>query len=595
MMRNSKAVSWGGMLALGLLVAACAGAAGPAPTASGDRPVAATTTTTAQADAVSAVVAAQPTATGTPYVRPTDDPGVDPERVIATVAGHAITVEEFRNRVRYERWSMLDTLRRILEIAGLDAINVQDTADPLTVTLINYLYPLENAEAFAGQVLEAMLRERIVHQEFVERGLQPNTALLNNLWARLLEIEEASSGSLPDDFDARLGAFMDDLGRFTDIRELDLRFMLTVRSEYQAVEQAVGSEVAVDLEQLDVRQIVVSTEAEAEEIVALLNEGADFTALAEERSIDPGTRSSGGDLGYFGRGQMIPEFEEAVFEAEPGQILGPLQTRFGYHVVEVLDQEAEVRLRRILVETAEEAEAALARLEAGEDFAALVEALSIDPEAQQTGGDMGYLAPGDAHPALEPVFVAEVGDIIGPVETEAGFSIVEVTERRVGRVRARHILVASEEEAEATLARLEAGEDFAALAAALSLDPGVQGSGGRLGFVVPSQLPQVLAEAVRQAEGDEIIGPVQTRTGYHVLQVTDRRPNIPTPREYDELRAAYFQNWLSAQAGAVEVDPIWREVYPSDPRPIDYAPYLGELAAQVRALLETPPATSATG
>lgn len=591
-MRNSKTAFLGGMLALGLLVAACAGGTGSASTAADDSLITMATTATLQAGLPPAAVAAQPTA---PYVRPTDDPRVDPERVVATVAGHAITVEEFRNRVRYERWSMLDTLRRILEIVDLEAIDLRDTTDPLTVTLINYLYPLENAEAFAGQVLDAMLRERIIHQEFVERGLQPNPALLNNLWIRLLEIEGASGGSLPDDFDARLEAFMDDLGRFTDIRELDLRFMLTVRSEYQAVQQAVGAEVAVDLEQLDVRQIVVSTEAEAEEIVALLNAGADFTALAEERSIDPGARSSGGDLGYFGRGQMIPEFEEAVFEAEPGQILGPLQTRFGYHVVEVLDQEAEVRLRRILVETAAEAEAALARLEAGEDFAALVAALSIDPEAQQTGGDMGYFAPGDAHPVLEPVFAAEVGDIIGPVETEAGFSIVEVTERRVGRVRARHILVASEEEAEAVLTRLEAGEDFAELAEALSIDPGVQGSGGRLGFVVPSQLPQSLAEAVRQAEGDEIIGPVQTRTGYHVLQVTDRRPNIPTPREYDELRAAYFQNWLSGRARAIEVDPIWREVYPSDPQPIDYAPYLGELAAQVRALLETPPATSTTG
>lgn len=78
--------------------------------------------------------------------------------------------------------------------------------------------------------------------------------------------------------------------------------------------------------------IIVETEEEALELKALLDGGADFAELAAEHSMD-GAAQGGGSLGWFGLGAMIPEFEEAVQELEVGEYMGPLETRFGWHIV----------------------------------------------------------------------------------------------------------------------------------------------------------------------------------------------------------------------------------------------------------------------
>ena len=75
----------------------------------------------------------------------------------------------------------------------------------------------------------------------------------------------------------------------------------------------------------------------AEEVKGKLRDGADFAELAREFSQDPGTAENGGDLGCLGKGETVPDFEEAVFNAEEGEIVGPVETEFGYHVIKVTD------------------------------------------------------------------------------------------------------------------------------------------------------------------------------------------------------------------------------------------------------------------
>jgi foldase protein PrsA len=89
--------------------------------------------------------------------------------------------------------------------------------------------------------------------------------------------------------------------------------------------------------QVRARHILVKTKAQADMIEAQLKKGGDFAALAKQYSQDPGTKDKGGELGWFGPGQMVPAFQNAAFALKPNQISAPVQTPFGWHVIQVED------------------------------------------------------------------------------------------------------------------------------------------------------------------------------------------------------------------------------------------------------------------
>ena len=81
--------------------------------------------------------------------------------------------------------------------------------------------------------------------------------------------------------------------------------------------------------------ILVKTKPQAEEILSKLKKGSDFATLAKEFSDCP-SKKNGGDLGEFGRGQMVKEFEKAAFALEKGQLSEPVKTEFGWHIIKRL-------------------------------------------------------------------------------------------------------------------------------------------------------------------------------------------------------------------------------------------------------------------
>ena len=90
-------------------------------------------------------------------------------------------------------------------------------------------------------------------------------------------------------------------------------------------------------EEVHARHILVESEDEAKAIVEQIKGGADFAALAKEKSKDPGA-ADGGDLGYFTKDQMVPEFSEVAFKMYPGQLSNPVKTQFGWHIIKVEDK-----------------------------------------------------------------------------------------------------------------------------------------------------------------------------------------------------------------------------------------------------------------
>ena len=182
--------------------------------------------------------------------------------------------------------------------------------------------------------------------------------------------------------------------------------------------------------------------AEAERIRQLAMEGEDFEELAREYSQDPGTRNDGGDLGWFRRGDMVPEFEEVAFELPTGAISEPVESSYGFHVIKLLRRRsAEVRASHVLIlvtPTPGDVDRARAgagevraRMEAGEDFQALREEYGDTEQPDSLVvpfNQLGELPPGFA----EPLALSEPGQILGPIEyqtrEDTRFAVLRVVE-----------------------------------------------------------------------------------------------------------------------------------------------------------------------
>lgn len=108
----------------------------------------------------------------------------------------------------------------------------------------------------------------------------------------------------------------------------------TMKARYQQMIAKKSGE-----EEIKVSHILVDTEGEAKQILQTLKSNkASFAELAKEKSKDPGSKSLGGELGYFTKGQMVPAFEEAAFKLEVNQISNPVKTDFGWHIIKLYDR-----------------------------------------------------------------------------------------------------------------------------------------------------------------------------------------------------------------------------------------------------------------
>ena len=89
--------------------------------------------------------------------------------------------------------------------------------------------------------------------------------------------------------------------------------------------------------EINAAHILVKEKSKAEELLAMTRSGQDFATLARTNSECPSARD-GGNLGWFGRGQMVKEFEEAAFKGNKGDVVGPVKTQFGWHLIKINDK-----------------------------------------------------------------------------------------------------------------------------------------------------------------------------------------------------------------------------------------------------------------
>ena len=222
-----------------------------------------------------------------------------------------------------------------------------------------------------------------------------------------------------------------------------------------------------------------------------------------------------------------------------------------YHLAHILVSTPEAASPEQIRESRKRVDDMLARLREGTDFAQMAIAES-DGQQALNGGDLGWRKTGQL-PSLfsDVVGQLQIGQISDPIRSPSGFHIVKIMDIRgdqrhiIKQTRARHILLhpdtlVSEQEIKTRMAqlreRMAQGEDFAVLARAHSQDPGSGSEGGDLGWVAPGQMVPEFEQAMNELAIGEISQPVQSRFGWHLIQVQERREQDETD-DYRRTRA----------------------------------------------------------
>ncbi len=320
-----------------------------------------------------------------------------------------------------------------------------------------------------------------------------------------------------------------------------------------------------------------------------IEKGEDFGVVARQVSEDPGSKANGGDLGFFARGRMVKEFEEAAFNSPPGKLVGPIKSPFGYHLLKVTGRRAggvqplaevreQIRSRLTFEKARQLAEAKgkeLASRLAAEKPKSVAEVQQLakdNPGVTFTAtGSFSQQEPvpglGLVQPFNAAVFAAKQGEIVGPIEIPRGWAVAYVE-----AVHPPHLAELSEVEAkvrqelttrkqqEKAIERLTAarqeiqqGKTFDQVAAELGLaakeTPEFGGSGSIPG-IGPS--PQLTKLAMSLPPG-QVGGPVADTRGAVLFQVTERKSWDPAKfaAAKDQTRQTLQQQRLSSVLGAV--------------------------------------------
>jgi foldase protein PrsA len=203
-------------------------------------------------------------------------------------------------------------------------------------------------EAFVERLMDGYVTGKVLFAQLVNQLLIAQYARAHGITVSDAEIDareaETRAKFPPGQFDATT--------KSQGLSDSRVRALLRQQLE---LEKAVAPQVHVDdaavreyydknhalydkPEQVKARHILVPDEPTAQIVLARLRAGASWSEVAKEYTKDPSTRDNGGELGYFSRGQMVPAFQDASFSAPVGELVGPVKSPFGYHVLQVEDR-----------------------------------------------------------------------------------------------------------------------------------------------------------------------------------------------------------------------------------------------------------------
>ncbi len=500
---------------------------------------------------------------------------VKPKEPVATVGEAPIRTDTYQKMVRYYRSNLQNQLAMLQ-----DQLARLDPNDQSSEFIVSYYQQqveqlqsqLGNPQELGQQVLDDLIDDELIRQEATRRGIEVTTEEVQ------LEIETqfdyernpptptptpiitATQAITPtptatpvtlDRFQEMYATTLEALDERAGFSEADFRDIFEALLWREKLQEAMVQEVPTIADQVHARQVQVTNEEKAQAIMTLLDEGVDetsaldairvllaeteevkteeeiraekdpqelstqlresedaFALLAQNFSKDTSNRDTGGDLGWFSKGQMVLEFEEAAFSTPAGEISEPVETQFGWHIISVHETseepEPQVQASHILVETEEEAQAIMTLLEEDIDEDTALSALDVLIEAE------------------------------------------------AAKARAK------EEEVQDLLTQLQESDDrLAFLAENFSEDWESKDNGGDMDWFPRGEKTLEFEEAAFSLAVGEMSEPISNTIGYHIIEVLGHEERELAPEILEQRQLQTFEDWLADQRQSEAVQRYW--------------------------------------
>lgn len=339
--------------------------------------------------------------------------------------------------------------------------------------------------------------------------------------------------------------------------------------QYSTPEQVRASHILLKTDGKD----DAAVKAKAEDILKQARSGADFAELAKKYSEDEGSAKNGGDLDYFGRGRMVPEFDQAVFAMQPGQISDLVKTQYGYHIIKLIDKKNATT--RPLQDVRQQIVDQLAYEKAQQQASDLADSLSkqigkpadLDRVAKANGlavqesgffaRDEPILGLGPAPEAAAKAFDMKPGEIAGPLRASRGFvfetlvskqdpyvpKLDEVKERvrdEVVKTKAREIATTKAAE---LAAKLKGAGDFEKAAKAAGVEAKTTDLIARDSPIPDLGVAPTVEDKAFSLPVGAVSEPIATDTGTAVIKVLDKKE--VTPDEWKGAKDSFREQLLT--------------------------------------------------
>jgi peptidyl-prolyl cis-trans isomerase D len=321
------------------------------------------------------------------------------QKAVALVASEKITTGEYQSRVRYARWQLVERFNRTQQLAQMFGGASSANGNYFTSTLQQIQSQLDDTNGLGKSVLDALIDEKVIEQEAAAQGITVDekeidaaiqeafgffangtptaaptmavapTSTLSSTQLAIVTITPtptlaptptqpptatppaveptATQQSTPlptptaytiDGFNKQYQDYVKGMTTVS-FTEPEFRKAFKVSLLREKLLKKLTANTTSSEEQVWARHILVTDEQQAKDLLARLQKGESWDALAKELSKDTSNKDSGGDLGWFSKDKMVPEFADAAFALKVGEISQPVKSSFGYHIIQVLGHE----------------------------------------------------------------------------------------------------------------------------------------------------------------------------------------------------------------------------------------------------------------